>query len=137
MHLVEITNKITARRVGTFIVCDKHLAELRKTHNPGIHLIKVLTSGFEAECQMCAGETTAITFDKTPEKIELHVTFENDHAEGGWTGHGQIGDLEYVMDNEGNLYNTLEALHRRGVRKIYIETGFELHLDDLELKGVA
>lgn len=136
MHLVEIINKITTKQIGTFIVCDDHLAELKEKHDPGICMVKVLTSGFEAECQMCAGETTPVTFDKTPEKIELHLTYENGHAEGGWTASGQIGDLDYIMANDGKLYNTLEALYREGVRQIYIEAGFELNLEELELKGV-
>ena len=80
---------------------------------------------------MCAeGETNPIDFDKTPENFELFVTFENDESESGWSASGRIGQLDYITDNSANIYNTKEALYRRGVRKIYIKAGFELHLDE-------
>ncbi|MXV73451.1 hypothetical protein F4Z99_04130 [Candidatus Poribacteria bacterium] len=131
MILVEILNKLTNRQTGIFMVCGEHLAELKATHIPDIFNFRYLTRGFQGECQMCAkGETTPISFDRTPENFDLFVTFENDEGEGGWSASGRIGHLDYITDNQGNIYNTQEALYSRGVRKIYIEAGFELHLDE-------
>ena len=131
MVLVEIFNKLTKRDVGTFMVCGKHLAELKATHIPSMFNIRHLTHGFVGECQMCIqGETTPITFDKTPDYFDLHVTFENDECESGWSASGTIGKLKYITDNSGNIYNTKEALYRRGVRRIQIESGFEIHIDE-------
>ena len=133
MILVEILSKIVPSKVGTFIVCGKHLAELRASHIPSLFKFRYLTRGFAGKCQMCAkGNTTFINFDKIPESFNLYVTFENDESEDGWSASGQIGHLEYITDNDGNIYNTKEALYRRGVRKINIEAGFELHLDDID-----
>ena len=42
---------------------------------------------------------------------------------------GTAGQLNYVADNEGGIYTTMEALRRRGVSKLYIQAGYELHLD--------
>lgn len=130
MILIEIFNKLTKREVGTFIVCEDHIDELKAAHHPGIHNYRELTRGFAGECQMCAGETTPITFEKTPENICLFVIFANDETENGWSACGQVGHLKYITDNQGNIYNTKEALYRRGVRRIYIQTGFELHIDE-------
>ena len=41
---------------------------------------------------------------------------------------GTAGQLNYVADNEGGIYTTMEALRRRGVSKLYIQAGYELHL---------
>ena len=134
MVLVEILNKLTKRSTGHFIVCGKHLAELKATHIPNLFTFRHLTRGFQGECQMCVeGDTSPIDFDPIPEEnFDIYVTFENDEGEGGWTASGRIGNLQYVTDNDGRIYNTRESLHRRGVRKMYIEAGFELHLDDLD-----
>ena len=129
MTLIEIFNKITKREVGTFIVCQDHLDELKTKHHPSIHNFRELTRNFTSECQMCAGKTTSITFEKTPENICLFVIFDNDETENGWSAYGHVGHLKYITDNNGNIYNTKESLYRRGVRKIYIQTGFELNID--------
>ena len=130
MNLIELFNKLTKRQTGTFILCDKHLAEFKEMHAPGIFSFRELKKGFEGECQMCAeGDTTPIQFEKTPENIDLFVTFADDRGEGGWSASGRIGELDYVMDNEGRIFNTEESLYRHGVRKMYVETGFEIHLD--------
>ena len=134
MILVEIINTLTQNSVGIFMVCGEHLAELKATHIPSLHRFRYLTHGFQGECQTCTdrniGLTNPIEFEKTPEYFDLHVTFENDECEGGWSASGQIGKFNYVTDNSGNIYNTREALRRRGVRKINIEAGFEIHLDE-------
>ena len=92
--------------------------------------IRHLTDGFEGECEMCnKGERTPIQFDKIPETIELSAIFTDDRMESGWSASGQIGNLHYVTDNEGRIFNTQESLYRHGVRMLYIRADFTLHLD--------
>ena len=43
--------------------------------------------------------------------------------------HRAAGQLNYVADSEGGIFTTMEALRRRGVSQLYIQAGYELHLD--------
>ena len=78
--------------------------------------------------QCTEGEATPIDFDETPETIEVYVTFNNESGET-WSASGRAGHLIYVS-NSSEIFTTLEALKRRGVAKLYIEAGYELHLDE-------
>ena len=92
--------------------------------------IRHLTKDFEGECEMCNdSKRTPIQFDKTPDEIELFVMFDNGLYESGWSASGQIGDLHYVTDNNGRIFNTQEALYRHGVRMLFIKADFQLHID--------
>ena len=129
MILVNIINKRTKSEVGTFILCDKHFAELEASHLPSLFGVRQLTSGFVGECLECTeGEATPIDFDNEPENLEVHVTF-NDESGEMWSASGRSGHLTHVS-NSSEIFTTREALKRRGVAKIYIEAGFELHLDE-------
>ena len=133
MNLIELVNNITKNHAGTFIICDKHLEEFKEMHPEEIFNYRYLTKGFEGECQMCAeGELSPIQFESIPESIEIMVTFDNGISEMGWHGCGQIGHIQFIQDNDGRIYNTQEALHRRGVRKLNITGHFEMHLDHLD-----
>ena len=74
------------------------------------------------------GEQTPIEFDPVPEQIEVYVTFDDDSGDT-WSASGRAGHLTYVCDTEGGIYTTMEALRRRGVSRLYIQAGYELHLD--------
>ena len=45
MILVEIINTLVKKSTGIFMVCGKHLAELKATHIPSMFKIKYLTQG--------------------------------------------------------------------------------------------
>ena len=69
MKLVNVINELTKSEVGTFILCDKHFAELEASHIPSLFRIRIVTSGFVGECAQCTeGEATPIDFDNEPEK---------------------------------------------------------------------
>ena len=130
MILVEIRNKLTNRDVGTFIVCDDHLVELKEAHKPDIFHIREITDGFKGECQMCVGgEITPIDIDEAPESFEIQVGFADGSWEQGWTASGTGRHLTYIT-NGSEIYNTQESLQRRGITEIYIEAGYRLHLDE-------
>ena len=128
MILVNIINRQAQQEIGTFIFCERHFAEL-KGLRWSLFKVRELTRHVRGECIECTeGEATPITFDDTPDHIDVHVTFANDEGEQ-WSASGKNGRLTYVTDDKGHFYTTLEALKRRGVAKLYIETGFELYLD--------
>lgn len=130
MNLVNILNTAAKSEIGTFVFCDACLERLERSQLPRIFRLRKLTTGVEGECIECTeGEATPITFDETPEHIDVYVTFDTDESEQ-WFASGQNGHLTYITDGNGHYYTTREALKRRGVAKLYIETGFELHLDD-------
>ena len=129
MILVNVLNTLTKSEVGTFILCEKHFAELETSHLPSLFRVRRLSSSFQGECVQCTeGEATPIDFDETPETIEVYVTF-NDESGETWSASGRAGHLIYVS-NSSEIFTTLEALKRRGVAKLYIEAGYELHLDE-------
>ena len=135
MTLVDVINKITGADVGTFIVCKEHFAELNKTQIESLFKIRKLTDGFLGECVQCSAKmnqtATPIDFDPTPENIVVFVTFDDDTDEE-WSASERAGHLSYVVDNDGSIYTTKEALRRRGVNRLYIEAGYELHIDDIQ-----
>ena len=125
MHLVNLVDTLTKSEVETSIVCDVHLAELEASP----FKVRRLTSDFAGECIKCTeGEATPIDFDETPETIQVYVTFADESGEM-WSASGRAGHLIYVS-NSSEIFTTLEALKRRGVAKLYIEAGYELHLDE-------
>lgn len=130
MILAELINTLEKKEIGTFIFCKKHFAELEASNiSEKIFRVRKLTRHVRGACCECTeGEQTPITFDETPETLEVYVTFTDDSGEM-WSASGRTGRLTYVTDNKGNFYTTQEALKRRGVAKLYIEAGFELHLD--------
>lgn len=128
MILVNLINQITKSDAGTFILCDEHFAKLESDNIESITKIRKLTHGFVGECIQCTdGDATPIDFDPVPENIEVFVTFDDDTDET-WSASGTAGHLIYVS-NTGEIFTTMEALRRRGVSKLYIEAGYELHLD--------
>ena len=130
MNLIEVINTIIKKHTGTFILCDKHLPEFKNAHAETMFNIRHLRKDFEGECEMCNdAKRTPIQFDKTPEKIQLSAMSDDDRLESGWSASGQIGNLHYVTDNEGRIFNTQESLYRHGVRMLYIKADFTLHLD--------
>ena len=130
MNLINIINTFEKSEIGTFVLCDKHLEKLEKSDMPkSIFRLRKLTNHAEGECIECTdGETTPIEFDPVPENIEVWVTFTDDSDEK-WSASGRAGHLFYLTDTTGAIYTTKEALQRRGVAKLYIEAGFQLHLD--------
>ena len=129
MILVNVINKLAKSEIGTFLLCAEHHAALQASHIPALFAIRTLTPHCKGECIECTqGEQTLIEFDPVPEQIEVCVTFEDDSGEM-WSASGRAGHLIYVCDNEGGIYTTMEALRRRGVNKLYIQAGYELHLD--------
>ena len=129
MILVNVLNTLAKSEVGTFILCEKHFAELEASHLPSLFRVRRLSSSFQGECVQCtAGEATPIDFDEVPETIEVYVTFADESGET-WSASGRAGHLIYVS-NSSEIFTTLEALKRRGVAKLYIEAGYELHLGE-------
>ena len=129
MILVELINTQTKTEIGTFILCDAHYAALEASPPLSMFRIRKLTHGFQGECVECTeGEASPIAFDEVPENIEVFVTF-NDASGEMWSASGRMGQLSY-LSNSGEIFTTLESLKRRGVSKLYIETGYELHLDE-------
>lgn len=130
MKLVNIINRRAQQEIGTFIFCEQHFAELKGLPANLFTLRELIRFHVVGECLECTeGQATPITFDEPPDNIDVYVTFDNDEGEQ-WSASGQNGHLTYITDGNGNYYTTLEALKRRGVTKLYIETGFEMHLDD-------
>ncbi len=133
MILVNVMNTFTKAEVGTFILCDAHFADLQASHVPALFNIRKLMHGFVGECIECCAKTdpaaTLIEFDPTPEQIAVHVIFDDASGEN-WSASGRAGHLTYLCDNAGGIYTTKEALRRRGVSKLYIEAGYEVHIDD-------
>ena len=129
MILVNLINTLTKSEIGTFILCETHFKELEASHIPQLFNVRLLTSHFQGECIQCTeGEATPIDFDEVPENIEVYVTFNDDSGET-WTASGRAGHLVYLA-NKGEIFTTREALKRRGVAKLYIEAGYEVHLDE-------
>lgn len=130
MNLVNILNTAATSEIGTFVFCDACLERLERSQLPSIFRLRKLTNRVEGECIECTeGEATPITFDPVPDTLEVWVTFTDDTDER-WSASGQNGHLTYISDGNGHCYTTREALKRRGVVKLYIEAGYELHLDD-------
>ena len=46
-----------------------------------------------------------------------------------WDGAGGMGRLDYLTDNDGNAYTTMQALKKRGVRCITLENHHEIEVD--------
>lgn len=129
MILINIINKHTKSEIGTFLLCPEHHAALHASHISALFAIRMLNRHCYGECIECTqGEQTPIEFDPVPEQIEVYVTFEDDSGDT-WSASGTAGHLTYVCDNEGGIYTTMEALRRRGVSRLYIQAGYELHLD--------
>ena len=129
MKLVNLLNRLTKSEVGTFILCETHFAELEASHIPQLFNVRLMTSHFQGECLQCTeGDATPIDFDEVPENIEVYVTFNDDSGET-WSASGRTGHLMYVA-NKGEIFTTREALKRRGVAKLYVEAGYEVHLDE-------
>ena len=82
MILVNVLNTLAKSEVGTFILCEKHFAELEASHLPSLFRVRRLSSSFQGECVQCtAGEATPIDFDEVPETIEVYVTFADESGE--------------------------------------------------------
>lgn len=129
MILVEIINTPAQQEIGTFLLCQQHFAELKGLPRSLFRVRELTRRHVQGECIECTeGEATPITFDETPEHIDVYVTFNNDEGEQ-WSASGKNGHLTYITDGNGHYYTTLEALKRRGIAKLYIETGFELYPD--------
>ena len=130
MMLVEIINTQTQQELGTFIFCQQHFAELNGLPASLFRVRELTRFHVVGECIKCTeGQATPITFDETPDNIDVYVTFDNNEG-AQWSASGKNGHLTYITDGNGHYYTTIEALKRRGVAKLYIETGFEVHLDD-------
>ena len=129
MILVNVINKLAKSEIGTFLLCDEHYEALQASHIPALFAIRTLNRHCKGECIECTqDEPTPIEFDPVPEQITVYVTFE-DGSGGMWSASGTAGHLTYVCDNDGGVYTTMEALRRRGVSQLYIQAGYELHLD--------
>ena len=129
MILVNVINKLRKSEIGTFLLCAEHYEVLHASQISTLFAIRTLIRHAEGECIECTqGEQTPIEFDPVPEQIEVYVTFDDDSGDT-WSASGRAGHLMYVCDNTGGIYTTMEALRRRGVSRLYIEAGYELHLD--------
>ena len=129
MILVNLINKLRKSEIGTFLLCAEHYEALHASQISALFAIRVLTRHSEGECIECnQGEQTPIEFDPVPEQIEVYVTFDDDSG-NTWSASGRAGNLTYVCDTEGGIYTTMEALRRRGVSRLYIQAGYELHVD--------
>ena len=130
MNLIEIINVPLSKSEGHSILCDKHYNEVKSAQNNALTQIRHLTEGFKGDCQMCTGDkTNRIEFDPTPETFEIQVHFSNGECEQGWTASGQAGHLIYITNGE-EIYNTMESLKRRGIKEMYIEAGYRIHIEE-------
>ena len=93
------------------------------------HPIALAVNDVTGECQMCAdADSTPIIYHLVPDSIEVHVVFVGGVAEV-WEGAGGMGRLDYLTDNDGNVYTTMQALKKRGVRCITPENHHEIEVD--------
>ena len=129
MVLLEIFNKIVGTTEGPFLVCKKHEEVIKENYNSDMFHIRHLLPKADGECQICQGYNRLLNFETIPESFNIIVTFADGRDETGWSASGRIGFLNYVEDHEGNIYTTQEALHKRGVRDMYIEPNFRLYIE--------
>ena len=130
--LARIVNGITRKGEGIILLCDRHLSQTQAMYSDGRaseKTLSVMTQTLSGECQMCSdADSTPIIYHLVPDSIEVHVVFVGGVAEV-WEGAGGMGRLDYLTDNDGNVYTTMQALKKRGVRCICIENRHEIEVD--------
>ena len=72
--------------------------------------------------------THPITYHAVADSITAHIVFLNGTT-AIWEGHGGVGELDYLRDNEGNIYTTIQALKDWGVLTFTLENRHEVAVD--------
>ena len=130
--LVRVVNHQTCKEVETLLLCDKHLAEVSEVcedRAPQKSLITVARH-LKGICEMCCADEdrTPITYHPVADTIIVHVVFL-DGSTATWDGHGGVGKLDYLREDDGGTYTTMEALKARGVRCFTLENMHEVEVD--------
>ena len=130
--LVRVVNNQTCKEVETLLLCDEHFAEISELYEgqaPQKNLITVARH-LKGICEMCAtgADRTPITYHPVADSITAHVVFL-DGSTATWDGHGGVGKLDYLREDDGGTYTTMEALKARGVRCFTLESMHEVEVD--------
>ena len=130
--LVRVVNNQAGKEVETLLLCDRHLTEISELYEgqaPLKNLIPV-AQHLKGICEMCCADEdrTPITYHPVPDVITVHVVFHDGEAQT-WEGQGGVGRIDYMRDNEGNIYTTAEALKARGVMMFVLENRHEVEVD--------
>ena len=131
--LGRVVNNQAGKEVETLLLCDQHLMELKELlegQAPYKNLITIARH-LKGICEVCAtgdeAKRTPITYHPIPESITAHVVFTDGEAQT-WEGHGGVGKLDYLRDNEGGVYTTIESLKARGVQTFTLENMHEVEV---------
>ena len=131
--LVRVVDNKAYKELATVLLCDKHLTEMQEQyaanapHKTLIEVARHLVGGCD-RCYCKNDDTNPITYHAVADSITAHVTFL-DGSSATWNGHGGVGELDYLRDNEGGIYTTMEALRDRGVRCFTLENLHEVEVD--------
>ena len=77
---------------------------------------------------MSGAVPTRNTYHPVADSITAHVVFL-DGSTATWEGHGGVGKLGYLRENDGGIYTTMAALKARGVRCFTLENIHEVEVD--------
>ena len=131
--LVRIVDNKAYKELATVLLCDKHLIEMQEQyeanapHKNVIEVARHLVGGCD-RCYCQNDDTNPITYHAVADSITAHVVFL-DGSTATWDGHGGVGRLDYLRDNEGGIYMTMEALKDRGVLTFTLENMHEVAVD--------
>ena len=130
--LVRVVNNQTCKEIETLLLCDKHLDEMSAMYEGQARHKNLITVArhLKGICEWCCAneERTSITYHPVADSITAHVVFV-DGSTATWEGHGGVGKLDYLRENDGGIYTTMAALKARGVRCFTLENIHEVEVD--------